>query len=64
MDSFGKAWLYLSKIRSNKAKTKPGAWVKEQRMASSQKIHKGRCFTFSKGQRDNCLFSELNLSVL
>ena len=38
--------------------------LKEQRMASSQKIHKGRCFTFIKGQRDNCLFSELNLPVL
>ena len=33
-------------------------------MASSQKIHQGRCFTFIKGQRDSCLFSELNLPVL
>ena len=38
--------------------------LKEQRMASSQKIHKGRCFTFLKGQRDSCLLSELNLPVL
>ena len=38
--------------------------LKEQRMASSQKIHKGRCFTFIKGQRDSCLLSELNLPVL
>ena len=38
--------------------------LKEQRMASSQKIHKGRCFTLIKGQRDSCLLSELNLPVL
>ena len=38
--------------------------LKEQRVASSQKIHQGRCFTFIKGQRDSCLFSELNLPVL
>ena len=38
--------------------------LKEQRMASSQKIHKDRCFTFIKGQQDNCLFSKLNLPVL
>ena len=30
--------------------------LKERRMASSQKIHKGRCFTFIKGQRDSCFF--------
>ena len=38
--------------------------LKEQRMVSSQKIHKGRCFTFIKGQWDSCLLSELNLPVL
>ena len=38
--------------------------LKEQRVASSQKIHQGRCFTFIKGQRDNCLFSKMNLPVL
>ena len=37
--------------------------LKEQRVASSQKIHQGRCFTFIKGQRDNCLYSEMNLPV-
>ena len=38
--------------------------LKEWGLASSQKIHQGRCFTFIKGQRDSCLFSELNLPVL
>ena len=37
--------------------------LKDQRVASSQKIHQGRCFTFIKGQRDNCLYSEMNLPV-
>ena len=37
--------------------------LKEGGVASSQKIHQGRCFTFIKGQRDNCLYSEMNLPV-
>ena len=70
----GFLWQHLASFIKNKIKQSKNKAIcyhiliftvlKEQRVASSQKIHQGRCFTFIKGQRDNCLFSKMNLPVL
>ena len=70
----GFLWQHLASFIKNKIKQSKNKAIcyhnlvftvlKEQRVASSQKIHKGRCFTFIKGQRDSRFFSELNLPVL
>ena len=69
----GFLWQHLASFIKNKIKQSKNKAIcyhiliftvlKEQRVASSQKIHQGRCFTFIKGQRDNCLYSEMNLPV-
>ena len=70
----GFLWQHLASFIKNRIKQSKNKAIcyhilvftvlKEQRVASSQKIHQGCCFTFIKGQRDNCLFSKMNLPVL
>ena len=70
----GFLWQHLASFIKNKIKQSKNKAIcyhilvftvlKEQRVASSQKIHQGCCFNFIKGQRDNCLFSKMNLPVL
>ena len=69
----GFLWQHLSSFIKNKIKQSKNKAIcylilvfnvlKEGGVASSQKIHQGRCFTFIKGQRDNCLYSKMNLPV-
>ena len=69
----GFLWQHLASIIKNKIKQGKSKAIcyhnlvftvlKEHRVASSQKIHQGRCFTFIEGQRDNCLYSEMNLPL-